>query len=321
MSTNKPILIVDGMNFFIRYYVANPTMNTDGQNIGGIIGFIRALNAITKIHLPQKVFVIWESGGSQRRRQMYPDYKKGRKPIKLNRTYDLEDDLNSQDENKTYQINVLTKMLRCLPVCQVYVENCEADDVIGYLCTQKYRDSQKIIISSDKDFYQLLNSTTKIYRPGKKIYVTEESVIEEYNISPNNFLVARSCDGDQSDNIGGIPGVGLKSMAKRFSLNGSDVSIKDLMEACQEKSEEKKAPKIYENILSGEDIVKRNYKLMDLDCAMLSVSQVNKINDTISAFVPYCNKMKFLKRYIKFCSTGLDCDNICTSFYYLALKK
>ena len=317
--SERPILIIDAMNSFIRYYCANPTLNDEGEPIGGIIGFLKALTAFIKRHYPEKVFVVWEAGGSQRRRQLYPDYKSGRKPLKLNRTYEVDTE-NEAELNKASQINVLTKMLRCLPICQIYVENCEADDVIGYLCKKKFPEEEKIIISSDKDFYQLLDENTKIYRPGKKTYVTEETVKEEFNISPNNFLLARACDGDSSDNITGIERVGLKTMAKRFDLNGPQMTVDDLMDICEAERQKKKAPKIYENIVNGRDIIERNCKLMDLDVAMLSYGQITKVNDTVDDFVPHCNKIRFLKRYIKYCANGLDCENICTSLYYLAQK-
>lgn len=315
---DRPIMIIDGMNYFIRYYCANPTMDANGEMVGGVIGFIKAVTALIKINKPEQVYVIWEAGGSQRRRAIYPDYKKGRKPPRTNRTYG--DAIPDTEENRAYQIVVLTKLLRCLPLCQVYVEKCEADDIIGYLCNEKFSRREKIIVSSDKDFYQLLDDTTRMWSPGKRIFYTADSVTTEYNISPNNFATARAFDGDKSDNIPGVERVGLKTLAKKFDLVGEDVTIDQIIEISKEEAQKKKPLKIHENIAISEDLVKRNYKLMKLNSSMLSLGQIVKTNDIIDDFIPRCSKLKFLRRYMKYSLTGIDCDNVCTSLYPLVLQ-
>ena len=93
----------------------------------------------------------------------------------------------------------------------------EADDVIGYVTQySKFKEHQKVIVSSDKDFFQLCNGNTILYRPIQKTILNEARVTEEYGIHPNNFALARAICGDKSDNIKGIQGAGLPTIAKRF---------------------------------------------------------------------------------------------------------
>ena len=75
-------LIVDGLNLFTRHYIAHPAMSENGEQIGGIVGFFNNLVRKITICRPEKVFVIWEGGGSKRKRDLYSDYKKGSRPQK-----------------------------------------------------------------------------------------------------------------------------------------------------------------------------------------------------------------------------------------------
>ena len=104
---------------------------------------------------PKRVYVVWESGGSKRKRDLFPDYKQGRRPQKLNRYY--EQDIPDTIQNRNYQVKLLVDILSCFPVTQLYVEDSEADDAIGYMCKYKLHTDENVVISSDHDFYQLLN--------------------------------------------------------------------------------------------------------------------------------------------------------------------
>ena len=83
--TDRPILIVDGANLFLRSWAAYPTMSSHGYQMGGCMGFMKTLGRIMMEIQPVAVYVAWEGGGSQRRRRLYPEYKLGRKAQKLNR--------------------------------------------------------------------------------------------------------------------------------------------------------------------------------------------------------------------------------------------
>jgi 5'-3' exonuclease len=116
----------------------------EGQHIGGIVGFLQSLNLLIANHKPKECVIVWEGGGSTRRRAIYPDYKSRRRPVKLNRFH--EGDIPDTVENQTWQVHVLVNAMKNLPVRQIYVSDCEADDVIGYLAKYSYKDSHVLIV-------------------------------------------------------------------------------------------------------------------------------------------------------------------------------
>ena len=96
------------------------------------------------------------------------------------------------------------------------IENIEADDTIGYLCRQVLTDSKITIMSTDKDFLQLANGRIRIWSPTKKKMYDEDAVLSEYGISSHNLIWYRVLDGDKSDNISGVRGLGLKTIQKNY---------------------------------------------------------------------------------------------------------
>jgi DNA polymerase-1 len=106
------------------------------------------------------------------------------------------------------------------PLFNLWWRTFEADDVIAYVCgLPDLSEKIKVIVSSDKDFIQLCNSTTILYKPktkGQKEILNESRIVEQFSIHPNNFAIARAIDGDKSDNIEGVKGVGLKTLVKSF---------------------------------------------------------------------------------------------------------
>ena len=284
--SDKPVLIIDALNLFSRHYVRNPAMSTHGHQAGGIVGFLSSLSYIVSLVQPESVMVIWEGGGSSRRRALFAGYKEGRKPPKLNRYY--ETDIPDSKENRIQQIRFLVDVLKHVPVMQLFVEDCEADDVIGYLCRNKLRDSKKFIASSDRDFYQLLDSKTTIYSLGSKRFIGPDEVKEQFSISPTNFVLAKAVCGDPSDGIPGVKGAGFKTIAKRFDLSSDTLlTVNELLEACQLR--DSKSPKIYSQIYESADLIKRNWRLMYLDVSNLAAVQVRKIDAAIESFKPNKN--------------------------------
>lgn len=313
---SRPILIIDSMNLFIRNYMANPQMDRNGNLVGGSVGYLKSLASLVKRLYPKKVYIVWETGGSPKRLKLYPDYKKRSKPMRTNRFYG--DAIPDTDENEVYQKQVLLKLLQHLPVAQIHVENCEADDIIAYMCKSIFQEEEKIIVSSDKDFYQLLDDKTKIYRPGKKTFYKESDCIEEYNITPENFVIAKAMNGDTSDNIPGVERVGFKTLVKRFPLHEGKVSAEDIIEESKTRVLEDKKPLVmYKNIAKSEELIRRNIELMTLDNRLLSVDQVQSANRIVKELKPQYNKIKFWKTYLELDLDGLDVDNLCNCFHFL----
>ena len=290
---NEVILIVDAMNLFIRHYIRHPGMSLHGHHTGGIIGSLNALAGLIELLQPKTVYVVWESGGNARRRALLPDYKRNRKPPKLNRYY--EGDIPDTAENRVHQIKVLVNMLELLGVCQFFVEDCEADDIIGYLCRNTFLKEKKVIASSDRDFYQLIDDITMQYSWSSKKFIDPVAVKIETGVIPANFVVARTFVGDASDNIPGVKGVGFKTLLKRIpQLTGDkELLVRDIINHCE--IHRKTGLKVYEKLCEHAADASRNWRLMYLDVSSLAAQQIRKVDAVVEDFKPSLDKMKLMR--------------------------
>ena len=196
MSISNRVMLVDAYNLFTRHYVAHPGMSKNGEQVGGIVGFFNNLVRLVERTNPEHVYVVWESGGSKRKRDLYPEYKKGKRPAKLNRYYE---DIPDTVQNRNFQIKMLVSLMSKFPITQIYVEDAEADDAIGYIAKYKLSNRNKIVISSDHDFYQLISEKLIVWSPTLKSFVNTQKVIDRFGIHPNNFCLAKSISGDSSN--------------------------------------------------------------------------------------------------------------------------
>ena len=287
-------LIIDGTNIFYRAYVVNPSLSNSGLPVGGLVGFLKSLQKLIREMKPTKVFVCWDgAGGSSRRRSVVSSYKEGRKAIRLNRSTGVSLSLEEENQSKLRQIMRLFEYLDNLPLIQLMHDGVEADDMISILC-QELRGEQKIIVSSDKDFYQLLDDETIIYRPVQAVFKTKKDIVEEIQIHPNNFALARAVSGDKSDNLQGVKGAGLKTLAKRFPflVEEKDYSLTDLVDACEETENKLK---IHEGILDNYDKILKNYKIMQLYVPNVSFQVRDIVKNAKENYSRYYNKTEIVK--------------------------
>ena len=293
----ETVLLIDAYNVFTRHFCANPTMDRHGEPIGGVVGFLNGLKNIVSEVFPTSVYVIWEGGGSSKRRKIFPDYKKNRKPQRLNRFYSEIPDTVS---NRNGQVAFLVNMLKNVPVCQVYVPDCEADDVIGYMSKHMFLDKKCVIYSSDKDFYQLVTDRVTIFSPTSKKYIESDDVVSRFNIHPVNFCQARSFCGDASDGIPGVKGIGFKVIAKRFPELSLEefVSVNDIINICEKRASESRVL-AYKRIIEDSDTVRRNWRLMQLGTTSLTATQIQKIHGAIDTFEPNRNKVGMMRMLAK----------------------
>ena len=297
-SFEKPLLIIDSLNLFTRHFIANPTISSNGDHVGGIVGYLKANQLLSERFSPSNVYVIWEGGGSPRRRAIQASYKNSRRPQKLNRFYS-DEEIPDTVENRNWQIASLIKLLNFAGINQLYVSDCEADDIIGFLCLDKFKPKNKIIISSDKDLYQLIDETTLQWSPGQKKIIKAEDVKEKFGVYPENFCLVRSFVGDVSDNLSGIKGAGFKSVVKRFpEINERVFLLEDLISTAVEKSKTSKL-KIYSEIASNPEIPRRNWKLMNLGYRNLSSFQINKVSSVLESKNDKRNKLNFIREQSK----------------------
>jgi DNA polymerase-1 len=318
---SERVLIIDGLNMFLRSYIVVPQISKDGQPIGGTTGFLKSLQKLCRETTPTQVVVCWDGrGGSRKRKQQNKNYKEGRAPIRLNRSFHtLSEDQEKQ--NKIWQHNRVLEYLNNFPVIQLVAEEVEADDIISYVSRfSRFKDEQKIIVSSDKDFFQLLNKNTILYRPVQKVLLTENSVIDEYGIHPNNFALARAVVGDKSDNLSGVPGVGLKTISKRFPFfsKEKDVYISDLIEFCEN---QESTLKVYSSIKENKKLVESNYSLMQLYSPSLSAQTKNSIQWILENFEHTFNKTQTQLMMLKDGINEINWNSMFEDFYRIQRDK
>ena len=310
----KKLLIVDGLNMFLRNYIVNPALAPDGHPIGGCIGFIKSLQKVCGMFAPDEIIIAWDGhSGSSKRKEMNKGYKEGRKPVRFNRRM-VELNESEQKINKAEQYIKLVEYLNETPTIQIVVDYVEADDIIAYACGHtKYREWDKYIISSDRDFFQLLGDGVYLYRPIQKKLVDKASLMDEHGIHPNNFALARAIAGDKSDNLPGIPRAGLKTIKNRFPfmVNEEIQTVETLAEHCRNVD---KPVKLHTNILAGLDLIENNYDVMQLYKPVMSHISKQQVEFALNNFEPEWNKIQFQKYLMRDGQITINLDKLFLNF-------
>lgn len=288
-NPNENVLIIDGLNTFIRVFSVIPTTNDNGTHIGGIVGFLKSIGYTINMFRPTRCIIIWDGkGGSSRRRKMYPEYKAKRKTnIRLNRAYDFET-IEEERANMIRQIQRTIEYLDFLPITMLSIDNVEADDIIAYTAKQVLTDSKVTIMSSDKDFLQLVDDRISVWSPTKKKLYKPEQVMEEYGIPSHNLLMYRIFDGDKSDNINGVRGYGLKTVLKKlpFLQEDKQFSVDDAIKESIELEEHR-------------ELMERNFDLMQLHNVNISASAKTKTIDKMREPIRNLDKVTFKKMFLE----------------------
>lgn len=297
------VLLVDGLNTFFRSYATNPVTDNNGTPVGGLVGSLRSIGAVVRDLQCTQVIVIFDGkGGSSRRRKIFPNYKKDRKmTMRMNRQIDF-DTWEEKEENMKAQLIAFGQYLDLLPIKVMAVDNVEADDVIAYITLNYFTDDEKIIMSSDKDFLQLVDDKTKVWAPTKKKLYGIDEVIEEYQIHPYNITINRILDGDKSDNITGVKGFGVKRLAKIFPFLKEEKRYElDEIKEYAEQNVEKFG--LLQKLVDNYDVVERNNRLMNLHLCDFSMQAKMRIQSFMNEEPKKLNKMELL---LKFNRDGLS---------------
>ena len=247
-------------------------MNDDGEHVGGVTGFLKSIGLAIRTFRPTRVVIPFDGkGGSARRRRLYSEYKANRKSmVRLNRTYDFGT-IEKEEEARKKQLMLLGRLLKHLPVTMMAPPYIEADDTIAYLANLVVeREGKVIIMSTDKDFLQIVSENVEVYNPITKRVMTVDTVVEDFGIHPNNFAIFRAMDGDKSDNIAGIKGVGAKSLVKQYP-HLREATVSDI-DAIIDFAEKQNKGLLFEKIRHNREIIERNFELMRLDTQQMSQS-------------------------------------------------
>ena len=281
---DSKILIIDGLNTFIRSFAVVPTRNDDGLHIGGIGGCLKSIGAAIRKFNPTRCVIVFDGkGGSTKRKQIFGGYKSGRSSsTPYNRNYDFENE--DRDEAMSRQVQRTLHYLEACPVTLISMDFVEADDVMAYVCQQLYPEKETILMSSDRDFLQLVSENTKVWSPTKKKVYDREKVLDEYGVPPRNMLVRRVVEGDKSDSIPGVKYVGEKRIQEKLGSlihrEGDAITATDLLAYCEDRKDESAT---YQRLLDHKDVIVRNWQLMQLQEVDISPEMKGRISNLMEA--------------------------------------
>ena len=244
--------LIDGSGYIFRAYYALPPLSrkSDGMPTGAVSGFCNMLFKLLEdskskenLQKPTHFAVIFDSARKNFRNEIYKDYKANRS--------DAPDDLIPQ-------FDFIRKSVMAFNLPSIELINYEADDLIATYVEQILKIGAKVtIVSSDKDLMQLFNKNVRIYDPMKNKFLGEEDVIKKFGVKSDKVIDVQSLAGDTSDNVPGVPGIGVKTAAELINKYGN-------LEKLLSKAHEIKQNKRRETILENKDKALISKKLVTL---------------------------------------------------------
>ena len=291
---NDHVLLIDSMNLFIRNFSMINYVNVQGHHVGGLAGFLKSLGYLVRTINPTRVVLVFDGKGSTiNRKNIDPEYKGNRNLTRITH-WEVFDTKEQEKDSMAEQIDRLIDYLHCLPVYLLSVDKVEADDVIGFISNGfSKRRSKVTIVSSDKDFMQIVNDRIQIYSPVKKKVYGPAEVLEEQGVLPSNYLIVKSLLGDNSDNLSGVKGLGIKGILKHFPklIDTPNTDLDYVYEICEEGVEK---TKVFAKILERKHAVDQNYGLMNLMIPQLSDRQISIILDVLEMPCQQLNATAFM---------------------------
>lgn len=296
------VLIVDGLNSFIRVFSAVPVVNDDGDHIGGTFGFMKSIGAVIRQFKPTRCIIVFDGkGGSHRRKKMYSGYKEGRTMLtRFNRFEDTQQTVEQEMISMQQQFGRLAEYLSCLPVTVIAIDNIEADDAISYLTTDVFnnKSEQVTIMSDDKDFLQLINHKVRVWRPVEKKLYGPPEMMDRFGMPPQNFIWHKIFSGDASDNIPGIKGIGPKTLISKFPfiLEDRRIELEEILTHAEANQDTKY--KVYKSVIEQKDVLEMNHKLMQLHDVDIAGNFKMMICDMAERPISPLDKMSFKKMFM-----------------------
>ena len=307
-------LIVDGNNL-LKISLVDKTMNSNGEEYGGVMSFLRILGSILRKKDFNYCIVCFDGEGSGVLRwKLYKDYKANR-----DKNYELHDPnmsdymkdkimyakkvmaykskrVSKDEEDAVFKREkaIIQEILEELCIRQYEYEDVEGDDIIAFYVKNKKDNENVVIVSSDKDLTQLISDSVIVYNPRMKCFITKDNSVEKIGITYENVVLEKILCGDASDNIKGIKGLGETTLMKLFpeiKTNKTDLKtvIERSKELLDERAHSKKKPlKTLINIINGvtdgcqgDMIYEVNEKIIDLSEPLLTETARNSLSDEL----------------------------------------
>ncbi len=279
MSKNK-LMLIDGNSLLYRAFYALPLLhNSEGIYTNGVYGFLTMFNRITTEEKPSHILVAFDKGRKTFRNEIYPDYKANR---------------SSPPDELRGQFQLLRNVLKALNVNYVELANYEADDLIGTFSQLATGDNyETIIVTGDNDALQLVSDQVSVLITKKGISETQlykpNGVMEEWEVMPEQMIEVKALMGDKSDNIPGVPGVGIKTAIKLIKEFGH-------LENIYENLDKIKGEKLKERLIEHKEQAFLSRKLSIIE---KNIILDNNLKDFIvkdpdyEALIPLYKKLEF----------------------------
>lgn len=208
----KKILLIDGSSLIFRAFYAIRNLTTkDGVFVNGVYGFLNMYYKALELINPTHIFVAFDKGSKTFRHNEFADYKGTR---------------DNAPNEITYQFGILKDLLSSMNVNYLELDEYEADDIIGTIAKLAQKEGFEVdIFTGDRDYLQLVDDNILVYLTKKGIseikLMNTESILEEYDLSPKQLIDVKALQGDSSDNIPGVKGVGEKTALKLIQEYGN----------------------------------------------------------------------------------------------------
>ena len=239
IKKNDHYYLIDGSGYIFRAYYALPPLSrkSDGLPTGAVNGFCNMLFKLLEDsksednkEKPTHFAVIFDSARKNFRNEIYSDYKANRA--------DAPDDLIPQ-------FDYIRKSVLAFNLPSIELLNYEADDLIATYVENILKAGAKVtIVSSDKDLMQLYKKNVRIYDPMKNKFINNDDVIKKFGVNPDKVIDVQALAGDSSDNVPGVPGIGVKTAAELISNYGS---IENLLNNLEKIKQNKRRETLIEN--------------------------------------------------------------------------
>ncbi len=266
--------LIDGSGYIFRAYYALPPLSrkSDGLPTGAVSGFCSMLFKLLEdsrsddsINKPSHFAVIFDSAKKNFRNEIYSDYK-------ANRTEAPEDLIP--------QFNYIRKSVKAFNLPSIELINYEADDLIATYAKQITEAGAKVtVISSDKDLMQLVSNKIRLFDPMKSKVIGEKEVKEKFGVKPDQVIDVQSLAGDSSDNIPGVPGIGIKTAAELINkYKDLDTLLKKASEIPQNKRRETLLQNKDKALLSRKLVTLKKDVPVKVDPSSFIIKDVDKTN-------------------------------------------
>jgi len=270
----KKLFLIDGMAMAYRAYFSmlrSPLINSKGMNTSAIFGFVNSLNKILEEEKPDYIAVAFDTDEPTFRHKIYKEYKGTRQA--------MPDDL-------VPQINKIKEIVGAYNIPMIELHGYEADDIIGTIAKRAEKENVMCyLVTPDKDFFQLVNSRVRVYRPSRSVkgskvsdveVIDETAVRDRFGVGPERVLDVLALMGDSVDNVPGVKGIGEKTAVLLMKEFGS-------LESLYENIDKVTKPKLKENLLLhrdeaflSRDLIRINTSVeLDIDFRNLLASEKN----------------------------------------------